>query len=784
MSATASQTLRIALIGNPNTGKTTVFNALTGFRARVGNYAGVTVERKVGPLKGSNGSIEILDLPGTYSISARSPDEMIAVDVLLGNRPEDPRPDLVLIVVDASNLERNLFLATQVMECGLPCALVLNMMDIAGQAGVTVDTEELGRRLGVRVYPCVASTEKGFDRLLSDLEPLRESGPPPPLGIFSDDVNLEVAALSTALVKAGCPAEHADQFLARRALLESNSMAEERVRKFGGDGTGRLIEESRARLAEKGHRLLTLEAKARYAFIRRVLDGVVTRPTGQRETVSDRIDRILIHKLWGTLIFAVLMMVVFQAIYSWSAPLMDAIDGGFGWLGDQAGAFLPEGPLQSFIQRGVIGGVGGVVIFLPQILVLFFFIAVLEDCGYIARAAFLMDRLLARAGLSGRSFIPMLSSFACAIPGIMATRTIEERRDRLTTILVAPLMSCSARLPVYTLLIAAFIPQKRLFGFLGLQGVTLFAMYSVGMLVAIPVALLLKRTLLRGVTPPFIMELPPYRVPGWRTILHRMIERAMSFLKRAGTIIFAVAVIVWALTYYPRPAALAEQVAAPFDAKIASNEGQLAWYAQQPGALSREELLAVPEHLVPAEGGTFASEENPGTNYRAEDKQAARLAREVAELEGERDTTIVGEYQRQSFLGRAGRFIEPAVRPLGWDWKIGMAAIASFPAREIIVSTLGIIYDLGEDTDEESTALREKLQGATHPDGTKVFNIPVALSIMVFFALCAQCAATLAIIRRETNSWRWPIFSFAYMTALAYVGALITYQVAIRIIGA
>jgi ferrous iron transport protein B len=374
--------------------------------------------------------------------------------------------------------------------------------------------------------------------------------------------------------------------------------------------------------------------------------------------------------------------------------------------------------------------VGGVVVFLPQILVLFFFIALLEDCGYMARAAFLMDRLLSRCGLSGRSFIPMLSSFACAIPGIMGARVIEDPRDRLATVLVAPLMSCSARLPVYMLLTSTFVPERDLVpGVLGLRATVLFAMHVLGVVVAIPVALLLKRTLLKGKAPAFVMELPTYKAPAWRMVLHRMTERGWEFLRRAGTTIFAVSVVIWALTYYPRPASIGREIAADFAPRIDAA----------------------------ARGG---------------DAEAAGSA------EAERDAAIAGAYIRQSWLGRMGHLIEPAVRPLGWDWRIGMAVIASFPAREVVVATLGIIYDLGSGADEESEPLKEKLRGATHPDGSPVFTLPAALSVMVFFALCLQCAATIAVLRRETNSWRWPLFAFGYMTALAYAGALATFQLA------
>jgi ferrous iron transport protein B len=415
---------------------------------------------------------------------------------------------------------------------------------------------------------------------------------------------------------------------------------------------------------------------------------------------------------------------------------MDYIDGAIGSVAEFIESRMAEGALRSLIVDGVIGGVGAVVIFLPQILILFLFIAVLEDCGYMARAAFLMDRLMAGVGLSGKSFIPLLSSFACAVPGIMATRVIENRRDRLATILIAPLMSCSARLPVYVILIGAFVPaQGYLGGLLGLQGLVLLAMYAVGVVVAIAVAWLLKKSLLRGETPPFVLELHIYNVPSIRTVVLRMTERGWAFLARAGTVIFAVTIVIWALAYYPRSEErVATQIAA-----------QRAALADDAPAL---EAFDDPEHL---------------------DRLTASL------------------HQRYSFLGRAGQWIEPVVRPLGWDWRIGAAAIASFPAREVVMGVLGVIYELGPDVDvgagEDQSRLQEQLRAARWDDtGAPVYNLPVALSIMVFFALCAQCAATLAVIRRETNSWRWPAFTFVYMTGLAYVGALLTYQIGVRLI--
>ena len=437
------------------------------------------------------------------------------------------------------------------------------------------------------------------------------------------------------------------------------------------------------------------------------------------------------------MIFAALMLVVFSAVFRWAVPAMDLISGGFDWLAEIVNQRMADGALKSLIVDGVIAGVGGVLVFLPQIFILFFFIAVLEDCGYMARAAYLMDKLMVRVGLSGKSFIPLLSSFACAIPGVMATRVIENRRDRLTTMMVAPLMTCSARLPVYALLIAAFIPEDFLFGgLLGLQGLTLFAMYLLGIVTAVVVALLLKKTILRGATPAFVMELPGYKLPSLKLVIHRMFDRGWAFVRRAGTLIFAVAVVVWAAAYYPRDP---QTIDATLIRQLAEVDQQLA-----------------------------------ATRNVKNEQAIADLEQQKTDLENRID----GQFLRQSYLGRTGRTIEPLVRPLGWDWRIGCAAIASFPAREVVVGTLGVIYNIGGDADEESADLRDQLQAAKW-EGTDrpVYTIPVALSLMVFFALCAQCAATLAIIRRETASWRWPIFTFVYMTTLAYVGALLTYQV-------
>jgi ferrous iron transport protein B len=731
---TPTKTIRVAVVGNPNTGKSTLFTALAGVRQRVGNYPGVTVEKKTGHLRHGDQNFELIDLPGTYSLAPRSPDEMVAVDVLLGRRDNDRPPDVVLSIVDASNLERNLFLVSQVLVLGLPTVIALNMVDLARDRMIEIDVPALSRRLGVPVIAVQANRRRGVDELKDALvaavghdAPVAENPMPAEFQRHAGELTKSINTGRTNLVPS---------FLVERLLLDSDGYLERELLNGDANNTGAQLKQARDALATAGIPVPAVEAMARYDWVARTLRGVVQRPNDHQPTISDRIDGVLTHKFLGSVIFVIVMALVFSSIFVWANPLMNLIDDAVGGVGNLVKSNMADGPFRSLLVDGVIGGVGAVLVFLPQILILFFFIAILEDCGYMARAAFLMDRLMAGVGLSGKSFIPLLSSFACAIPGIMATRVIENRRDRLATILIAPLMSCSARLPVYVILIGAFVPSQRYIGGLvGRQGLTLLAMYSVGVITAIAVAWLLKRTLLRGETPPFVLELPSYKLPSFRNVVHRMLERAWGFIARAGTVIFAVTVVVWALAYYPRS-----------DAQVRAEI-----------AAQRSQLLAAPKEL--------ADFDNPDNL----------------------DHLTASLHQRYSFLGQAGQWIEPAVRPLGWDWRIGCAVIASFPAREVVMGVLGVIYHLGRDVDVSGEAdqnrLREQLRAATWDDtGKPVYNLPVALSIMVFFALCAQCAATLAVIRRETNSWRWPIFTFAYMTTLAYVGALVTYQVSSRLL--
>jgi ferrous iron transport protein B len=758
-----------ALIGNPNTGKTTLFNALSGLRQRVGNYPGVTVETKKGAATCAGRPFDLVDLPGTYSLAPRSPDEMVAVDVILGQQAGEARPDVVVAIVDASNLERNLYLTTQALELGVPVVVALNMIDVARSQGVTVDAGRLSHQLGVPVVPVQANKGLGLDRLREAIAAAAGAGPPPRTAPFPEAFEREAQALHRA---AG---EDVPAFLVRRLLLDVGGYTEERLAARRGASLREEVRQARARLAAAGCPVPAVEARSRYAWVRQVTAGCVERPRERPVTATDRLDRVLTHRVWGTLIFLAVMALVFQAIFTGARPLMKLLGDGKDFLADFLRGSLPPGPFTSLLTDGVLEGVGSVVVFLPQILILFAFIALLEDCGYMARAAFLMDRVMARCGLSGKSFIPLLSSVACAVPGIMATRVIEDRRDRLTTILVAPLMSCSARLPVYILLIAAFLTA----GYPSwLPGVAMFGLYAVGLVAAPLMALALKRTLLRGQTPVFVMEMPAYKRPSLRLVLRRMFDSGWAFVRRAGTLILASMVVVWALLYFPN--AEGPEMTQSFIARLQSEpapDEQFLAQVRRDGLtfdLHRDWLRRQVEDLQ-EEAKKYEEGAVPEDVRKALDARTAEL------------NELTGRWQRQSWLGRAGRAIEPAVRPLGWDWKVGTAALASFPAREVVVGTLGIIYNEGKvDTEEIRTAedptrlrLAQALQAATWDDdpGRKVFTVPAALSLLVFFALCCQCASTLAVIRRETRSWRWPLFTFTYMTVLAYLAALVVYQV-------
>lgn len=725
----ASQFSYVVLTGNPNCGKTTLFNALTGLRAKVGNYAGVTVERKEGKLLASPAALNlrVLDLPGTYSLSPQSLDEQISRDVLLNRLPELPAPALVVVVVDASNLQRNLYYATQVIELGFPTMIALNMVDVAESNGHQINVERLSAELDVPVLPLVASTGKGVPELRELI--VRAAGAARTKVIpkrfceipeLFDKEAQKLAELLRRLFE-----ERRTQAAAEALLILGNERALASSAQHYPAAVQEAVAAARLRLEAVGIDWRGAAIEGRYASVANLQQTVTTELSPPGETFSDKLDRVLTHKLWGTLVFVGVMLLMFQSIFTFARIPMEALQSGVDWLGNGVGKLIPPGDLNSLLANGVIGGVGAVVVFLPQILLLFLFIGFLEDTGYMARAAFLMDRLMSKVGLHGKSFIPMLSSFACAIPGIMATRTIESPKDRLVTILVAPLMSCSARLPVYTLLIAACIPNLTVLGFLKLSALTMLAMYLLGIVVALLMAWLFKKTLLKGEPPLLIMELPPYKRPLLRVVLRHMWDRSKLFLRRAGTVILGINILLWFLATYPRSAAMHQEFLskrAEIQASTALDSG------------SKEQRLAA--------------------------------------LENEE----AGAALRHSFAGHLGGMAEPIIAPLGFDWKIGIGIVSSFAAREVFVSTAATVYGLGQyDRSQKGMSdLAKTLQAQRRPDGTPVYTTVTALTLMVFYVFALQCVSTVAIVRRETNSWRWPLFQWAYMGALAWSLAFLT----------
>ncbi len=706
----------IAVIGNPNAGKSSVFNRLTGMRQRTANYPGVTVERRVGRALIGDVPLDLIDLPGTYSLSPGSTDERIAVSVLFGRVTGTARPDAILAVIDATRLYQGLYLLQQLVELGLPMIVALTMTDAAQKEGLKIDFERLEARLGgVRVFPIVATTGRGFATLKAALATLLTEPPPAPYAHWPD-LTRAAESLEPELGPGGLGLQRVE---IERLLVDGAGGRAPEI------GLPRLGPEAEARLAETRRRLfgaeppLAAEARHRYAWIRSTLVDV---QSGGSQILT-RGARVIdwLNRPWpSTLLFILTMAVVFQAVFAWATPFMNLIDAGMTSLGRVVAGVLPPGVLSSFLVDGVIAGVGSVVIFLPQILILFLFIIVMEDTGYLARAAFLVDRAMRSVGLSGQSVIPLLSSFACAVPSIMATRVIPNRRDRIATIMAAPFMTCSARLPVYALLIAAFVPSRQ-YGIVNLQGLVLFGLYVVGILGGIGTALLLRRSALRGANPTFVLALPEFRLPNVRTVAVKLLDRVRVFMHRAGTVIFMVAVVVWALAYFPRSPRV----------EAVRTEARTAAEATLSGPALEARLRTI-------------------------DNDAA-----AAHLEN-------------SWLGRAGHIVQPVFAPLGWDWRVSAGVIAGFPAREVVVAVLGTIYAVGNDADDRTLA--QRLHSARHPDGSPVFTLPMVFGLLIFYAWCLQCAATLAVIRRETNSWRWPVFAWSYMTALGYLAALLIYQ--------
>jgi ferrous iron transport protein B len=699
----------IAVIGNPNSGKSTLFNRLTGLRQQTGNFPGVTVEKHAGVVQLESSAVELVDLPGIYCLGGHSADERIAVDVILGRIDGMVAPEGLLVVLDATHLYQGLYLMQQLMEMQLPTVVALTMTDAATAAGTDISIEVLTRHLGdIHIVPVVATTGTGIDNLKQALETLADIKAPdtpeswPELSRTASFLTGETNHLMPRIdVLQALLHPDSDQSVLLEQQLGASVLHDHRSRLFGNEPPQ------------------AVEARKRYQWARGVLDEA-----WQQVPLLERFGAKALRWLnrpWpATLLFFAVLGLVFQAVFSWATPLMDGIDALAAGLSEWAAASLPAGALSSFFTDGVIAGVGSVIVFLPQILILFLFIIMLEDSGFLARAAFLMDRVMRTVGLSGQSVIPMLSSFACAVPAIMATRVIPNRRDRIATILAAPFMTCSARLPVYALLIAAFVPNESV-GWLNLQGLVLFGLYLLGIVGGLVTAWLLKRSALRGPKPQFALALPEFRWPNPQTVLIKLLGRAKVFLKRAGSVIFVVSIIVWGLAYFPRSDLVQSQL--------------------QIATLTATTQMSGMERVT----------------------ELQRLENEAASAQLE-----------QSWLGRAGHFVEPVFRPLGWDWRVSSAVIAGFPAREVVVAVMGTIYAVGAEADESSLAAR--LGSARWPDGGMIFTLPMVLGLLVFYAWCLQCAATVAVIRRETNSWKWPVFAWTYMTVLGYSGALIIYQ--------
>ena len=711
--------MRVAVVGNPNSGKTTLFNALTGMRQKVGNYPGVTVEKREGSYLFRGVAYRLIDLPGTCSLTATSEDESLVRDLLFGLVAREPPVDMVLLIVDATNLERQMFLASQVLDLGLPLVIALTMNDEARRAGRPVDAQSLSDRTGVPVVEVVAPQGVGVAELRRVMHEARGVVPPAPPWRIGDRV------LSAVDELAGCiggsysaPLQHRRQLAVQLLLYPSYEHPLSAL-----PGVGELAGRLRSGMDGAGIGWRDAEVRGRYAWIREVASFArAAAEPAYTPSFSDRLDKVLVHPVWGVLIFVVVMAVVFQLVFTWATPVMHGIEWLFAGIGALVGGWLPQGLLRSMVVDGVIGGVGAVVIFLPQIVLLFLALGVLEDSGYMARAAFLMNRHMRRVGLSGRSFIPLLSGFACAIPAIMATRTISDRRDRLVTMLVVPFTSCSARLPVYALVIAAFVPALPLIGgFRGftLQGLVLTSAYAFSLLAAIVAALVLRRTVLPGPAQPFILELPPYRLPHWKVVLASLIERGGAFVIRAGTIILALNVVLWFLVTFPTHPELSGQ-----------------YRAQR----------------------TSAQQTLTGTAL------SARLD-ELNHAEASRRLSL-------SFGGILGRAVEPALKPLGFDWEIGVAIIGSLAAREVFVSTLAVVFGVG-DRGRQAAPLVDRMREKYSP--------LVGLTIVVFFILSCQCLATVAVVRREAGSWGWALFLYSYMTVTAYVVSLVFYQAASRL---